>query len=142
MLCPERVTRTCLERIHTRLALWWPLTETVQELCRSCVARARPEGAYGLDPKRPQLRSIVLYYSSPNVSRTNLAFASLPGQLGFEGKREDVQWIQDLVPLRHLSLNLNVCGLRRCLRVGHSNEQVPLEERIFLDTWDISSAED
>jgi hypothetical protein len=59
-----------------------------------------------------------------------------------EGKREDLQCIQVLVPLRHLSLNPNVCGLRRCFRVGYSDEELPLEERIFLDTWDINSSKD
>ena len=34
-----------------------------------------------------------------------------------EEKREDPQRIQVLVPLRHLSLNPNVCGLHRCLSV-------------------------
>jgi hypothetical protein len=49
-----------------------------------------------------------------------------------EGKREDLQWIQVLVPLRHLSLNPDVCGLRRCLRGGYSDEELPLEESIFF----------
>jgi hypothetical protein len=57
-------------------------------------------------------------------------------------KREDLQWIQVLVPLRHLSLNRNVCGRRRCLRVGYGNEEIPLEERIFLNTRDIGSSKD
>ena len=58
-----------------------------------------------------------------------------------EGKREDVQRIKVLVPLRHLSLNPNVRGLRRCRRVGYSDEEFPLlEETIFLDTWDINSS--
>jgi hypothetical protein len=39
---------------------------------------------------------------------------------------EGVQWIEDLVPLRHLPLNRNVCGLRRCLRVSYSNEDLSL----------------
>jgi hypothetical protein len=59
-----------------------------------------------------------------------------------EGKREDVQCIQVLVPLRRLSLNLNVCGLRRCPMVGYSDEELPLEETILLDTWDINSSKD
>jgi hypothetical protein len=59
-----------------------------------------------------------------------------------EEKREELQCIQNLVPLRHLSLNSNVCGLRRCLRVGYSDEEVPLEERIFLDNWDINNSKD
>jgi hypothetical protein len=59
-----------------------------------------------------------------------------------EGKREDLQFFQDLVPLRHLSLNPNVCGLRRCLSVGYSDEDLPLEEVILLDTWDMLSSED
>jgi hypothetical protein len=57
-----------------------------------------------------------------------------------EGEREDLQWIQVLVPLRYMSLNPNLCGLRRYLRVGYSNEEFPLEEKIFLDTWDINSS--
>jgi hypothetical protein len=59
-----------------------------------------------------------------------------------EGKREDLQWIQVLVPIRHTSLNRNVCGLRRCLRDGNSDEEFPLQETTFLDTWDISGTED
>jgi hypothetical protein len=43
-----------------------------------------------------------------------------------EGKREDIQCIQVLIPLRHLSLNRNVCGLRRRLGVGYSDENLPL----------------
>jgi hypothetical protein len=58
-----------------------------------------------------------------------------------EGKREDVQWIQNLVPIRHLFLNQNVCGLRRCLRDGYNDQEVPLE-KIFLDTWDINGPMD
>jgi hypothetical protein len=45
-----------------------------------------------------------------------------------EEKMKDLQWIQVLVPLRHLSLNPNVCGLRRCFGVGYSDEELPLEE--------------
>ena len=41
-------------------------------------------------------------------------------------KREDLQSTQVLVPLRSLSLNPNVCGLRSCLRVGYSYEKPPL----------------
>jgi hypothetical protein len=59
-----------------------------------------------------------------------------------EGKREDLQWIQVLVPIRHLSLNRNFCGLRRCLRVGYSDEEFPLQDNIFLDTWDINCTKD
>jgi hypothetical protein len=59
-----------------------------------------------------------------------------------DGKREDPQWIQVLVPLRHLSLNLNVCGLRRCLRVGYGDEEVSLEVGVFLITWDIIGSKD
>ena len=59
-----------------------------------------------------------------------------------EGKREDLQRIQALVPLGHLSLNPNVCGLRCCLRVGYSDEELSLEKRIFLDTRDIMCSKD
>jgi hypothetical protein len=61
-----------------------------------------------------------------------------------EGKMKDVQSIHVLVPLRHLSLDPNVCGLRRCFRVGYSDEELPLKKRIFLDTcqWDINSSKD
>ena len=57
---------------------------------------------------------------------------------------EDLQWIQFLVPIRRVSLNRNVCGLRRCLRVGlgYSDEEFPLQETIFLDTWDINGTKD
>ena len=58
------------------------------------------------------------------------------------GKREVLQCIQYLVPLRDLSLNTNVFGLRRCLRVGYSYKDLPLEERIFLDSWDIMGSKD
>jgi len=59
-----------------------------------------------------------------------------------EGKMEDLQWIQVLVPLRDLSLNPNVRSLRRCPRVGYSDEELPPDETIFLDTWDIMSSKD
>jgi hypothetical protein len=59
-----------------------------------------------------------------------------------EGKRENLQRIQPLVPPRHLSLNPNVCGLRRCLGVGYGDEELPLEEKMLLDTWDIISPKD
>ena len=59
-----------------------------------------------------------------------------------EGKREGLQCIQFLVPLRHLLLNPNVCGLRRCLSVGYGDKELPLDKRIFLDTWDINSSKD
>jgi hypothetical protein len=59
-----------------------------------------------------------------------------------KGKMKDPQWIQVLVPLRHLSLNPNVCGLRRCFKDGYSDKELPLEERIFLDTWDIIGSKD
>jgi hypothetical protein len=55
-----------------------------------------------------------------------------------EGKREDLQWNQVLVPIRYLSLNRNVCRLRRCLSVGYCDEDFPLQEKIFLDTRDIN----
>jgi hypothetical protein len=45
-----------------------------------------------------------------------------------EEKMKDLQWIQVLVPLRHMSLNPSVCGLRRCFGVGYGNEELPLEE--------------
>jgi hypothetical protein len=62
--------------------------------------------------------------------------------INFEGKKEDLQWIQVLVPIRDLSLNRNVWGLRRCFRVGYGDENFPLEERIFLDGWDVNSSND
>lgn len=59
-----------------------------------------------------------------------------------EGIREGLQWIQVLVPLRYLSLNPNICGLRSHLRVGYSDEELPLKKTIFLDDWNINSLED
>jgi hypothetical protein len=59
-----------------------------------------------------------------------------------EGKREELQSIQFLVPLCRLPLNPDVCGLRLCLRAGYGDEELPLEESIFLDTWDINSSKD
>jgi hypothetical protein len=56
------------------------------------------------------------------------------------GKRKDAQCIQFLVPFRHLSLNLNVCGLRRSLEVRYSDKELPLEKKIFLDSWDVMSS--
>ena len=56
------------------------------------------------------------------------------------GKREDLQWAQVLVPIRNVSLNRNVCGLRRCLGVGYCDEEFPVQETIFLGTWDINGA--
>ena len=58
-----------------------------------------------------------------------------------DGNREDLQRIQVLVPIRHLSLNRNVFGRRRYLRVGYGDAEVPLE-KIFLDTWDINGMKD
>ena len=55
-------------------------------------------------------------------------------------KREDVQSIQLLVPLRYLALNLNVCGFHRSLEVGYRDKDFPLENNIFLDAWDIMSS--
>jgi hypothetical protein len=57
-----------------------------------------------------------------------------------EGKREELQCIQVLVPLRHLSLNPNVCGLRRCLRVRYGDKELPLKERMIF--WDINNPKD
>jgi hypothetical protein len=65
-----------------------------------------------------------------------------PLVIKLEGKREHPQWIEVLVPLRHLPFNPNVCGHCHCLKVGYSDEEPPLEERIFLDTWDINSSKD
>ena len=59
-----------------------------------------------------------------------------------KGKWEGVQWVQVLVPIRSLSFNRSVCGLRRCLIIGYSDKDLPLEERIFLDSWDIYSPKD
>ena len=59
-----------------------------------------------------------------------------------EGNREYLQGIQVLVPLFRVSLNTNVCGLRCCLRVGYSDVELPLEKRIFLDTWYIIRSND
>jgi hypothetical protein len=58
----------------------------------------------------------------------------------FEGKREDLQWVQDLVPLRHASLNRNVRSLRRCLRVIYSDEEHPFLDEILLDVWDVNGS--
>ena len=58
-----------------------------------------------------------------------------------EGKREDLQRIQSLVPIRHLSLDRNVFGLRRPLGVGYSDADVPLA-KIFLDNREINSMKD
>ena len=59
-----------------------------------------------------------------------------------EGKREVLQCAQFLVPFCDLSLNSNVCSLRLSLKVGYSDEEFPLEERMFLDAWDIDSSKD
>ena len=59
-----------------------------------------------------------------------------------EGKREDVQWIQVLVPIRHLSLNRNVCGLCHCFTVGYGDKEFPLQETIFLDSRDVNGSKD
>jgi hypothetical protein len=57
-----------------------------------------------------------------------------------KGKREDVQCIQFLVPLRDLSLSMNVCGVCGSLGVGYRDKELPLEKRIFLEGWDIMSS--
>jgi hypothetical protein len=51
-----------------------------------------------------------------------------------EGNREDIQWIQFLVPLRDMFINRNVCGLHRSLGVGY------LDIEFSLDSWDIMSS--
>ncbi len=55
---------------------------------------------------------------------------------------KDPHRIEVLVPVRHLSLNPNICGLHRCFSAGYSDEELPVEERIFLDIWDINSSKD
>jgi hypothetical protein len=64
-----------------------------------------------------------------------------PLTIKLKGNMKDPQRIQFPVPLRHLSLNPNVCGLRGCFGVGYSDEELPVE-RIFLDIWDINSSKD
>ena len=61
-----------------------------------------------------------------------------------DGKKEDLQWIQDLVPNRQLSVNPDACGLRCCLRVGYSDEDLSFEEIMLLESpsWDIKSSVD
>jgi len=59
-----------------------------------------------------------------------------------EGNKEDLQGVQVLVPLGRLSLNQSGCRLCRCLTVGYSDEELPLEEAIFLDTWEILGSKD
>ena len=61
--------------------------------------------------------------------------------LKLEGKSEDLQRIQVLVPIRDLSLHRNVFSLRRCLRIRYNDADVPLE-KIFLDNWDINGMKD
>ena len=58
----------------------------------------------------------------------------------FEGKKEDVHWIQFLVPLRHVSLNINVCSHRHSSGIGYRDKELPLDKRIFLDGWDIMNS--
>ena len=58
-----------------------------------------------------------------------------------KGKKGDPQRIQVLVPICRPSLDPNVSGLRRCLSVGYSDEDLPLEEKILLDNWDINGSE-
>ena len=57
-----------------------------------------------------------------------------------KGKVKGLQRIQGLVPLRHLSPDLDVCCLRRCFSDGYSDEELPLEEKRFLDAWNIFSS--
>ena len=57
-----------------------------------------------------------------------------------EGNREDIQWIQFLVPLRDMSLNKNVYSLHRSLGVGYLDKECSLGKHIFLDIWDIMSS--
>ena len=51
--------------------------------------------------------------------------------------RDNLQNIQDLIPLCRLSFNRNLYGLRRRLRVRYCDEYLPLEESIFFDARDI-----
>ena len=61
-----------------------------------------------------------------------------------KGNREDLQWFQALVPVCHMALDRNFCGLRYCLGVvsGYSDEDLSLEKKIFLNTWDIGGSKD
>ncbi len=59
-----------------------------------------------------------------------------------EGTKEDPQGVQVLIPLCRLSFNPSVCRLCSCLTVGYSNEDLPIEETIFLDTWDVLGSKD
>lgn len=66
--------------------------------------------------------------------------------INLEGKREDLQRIHVLVPIRRLSLNRNVRGLRRFLGAGYSDKEFPLasdsEKSIFFDAQGINSPKD
>ena len=57
-----------------------------------------------------------------------------------EENRQDIQWIQFLVPRRDMSLNKNVCGLHRSLGVGYLDIKFSLGKNIFLDSRDIMSS--
>ena len=59
-----------------------------------------------------------------------------------EGKWEDLQWIQVWFQLTIRLSTKTSAGLRRCLRVGNSDEEFPLQQAIFLDTWDIHGSKD
>jgi hypothetical protein len=63
-------------------------------------------------------------------------------KIKIEGNMKDSQHIQILVPLRDLSLSPNVCGLRCYFSIGYCDEKLPVEERIFLDIWDVNSSKD
>jgi len=59
-----------------------------------------------------------------------------------EGNQEDLQGVQILVPYCRLSFNPSVCRLCRRVTVRYSNEELSLEETIFLDTWDVLGSND
>ena len=59
-----------------------------------------------------------------------------------EGNQEDLQGVQILVPYCRLSLNPSVCCLYCRVTVRYSNEELSLEETIFLDTGDVLGSED
>jgi hypothetical protein len=49
---------------------------------------------------------------------------------------KDLQCIQVLVPLRHLSLKLSVCGLHRCFRVGYTVSNPETTAKLFVTASD------
>jgi len=57
-------------------------------------------------------------------------------------ERKVLQGTKRLVPLHHLSIDLNAFCLLHCRTIGYSDKEPPLQAKLLLDTGDIVRSED